>query len=571
VTLEALRGSWEEAWPRALEIWSRFTKLGSPRWCFDGDDEEREGLKASFAMIRLVDHAVVISLRQINSAALTAYPLEVMAHEIGHHVYCPGDLTDQSRMIARMRRALPTKERHAPLVANLYADLLINDRLQRQAGLRMGEVYRTLANGSTDRMWTFYMRIYEILWSLPKQSLAAGEIDPALDSDAALGARLLRVYAKDWLRGAGRFAALCFTYLEGNDGDGVRRALRGWLDTEASPTREVPDGLTEIDEDEIEGAIHPALDPEVSGLDADTDGSERELQGDSAPRIRYREPGEYRELLRSVGVDLPDDEITVRYYRERAIPYLIRFPTREMPETTEPLPEGTEGWDFGESLEQLDIVESLMVSEKVIPGVTTRQRVFGTTAGSAPEREPLDLFLGVDCSGSMQNPAVQMSYPVLAGAIIAISALRAGARVMVTLSGDPGEHRSTEGFVRDEREVLSTLTGYLGTGYAFGIHHLHSAFEKRKPTDRPAHVMIITDHDMFAMLGEKRWNPSGWEMAKQSLDRARGGGTYLLHMQAQWARDEMARMKKDGFDVFTVVQWEDIIPFAQEFSRKKYE
>ena len=43
---------------------------------------------------------------------------EIMAHEIGHHVYVPGNLLDQGRMIARIRYGLPGKEHLAPLVAN---------------------------------------------------------------------------------------------------------------------------------------------------------------------------------------------------------------------------------------------------------------------------------------------------------------------------------------------------------------------------------------------------------------------------------------------------------------------
>ena len=57
-----------------------------------------------------------------------------------------------------------------------------------------------------------------------------------------------------------------------------------------------------------------------------------------------------------------------------------------------------------------------------------------------------------------------------------LSALRAGARVKVVLSGEPGQSVSTEGFVRDPEICLRTLTNYLGTGYAFGIHRLAETF-----------------------------------------------------------------------------------------------
>jgi hypothetical protein len=230
--LERLRDAWAAQWPRALAAWSRFTKLSEPRWCFNEADEKREGLAGSFAMIRLSDQAVVVSLAQVHERGLDRFGVEIMAHEAGHHVYCPASLLDQGRMLARMRHGLPTREHLAPLVANLYADLLLNDRLQRDAGLDMAGVYRALGGGETDRFWTLYMRIYEILWSLPRGTLAAGPGDGRLEADAVLGARLVRSFARDWLDGAGRFAALCLPYLLEDQGQGTRRILRGWLDTE---------------------------------------------------------------------------------------------------------------------------------------------------------------------------------------------------------------------------------------------------------------------------------------------------------------------------------------------------
>ena len=158
--LVTLRDQWAAAWPKALELWSRFTKLSEPRWCFTDEEAAREGLTDSFAMIRFSDQAVVVNLAQIQAYCLENFALEILAHEIGHHVYVPGDLADHARMIARMRWGLPTKEHLAGFIANLYGDLLINDRLQRSASLSESGVYLTLGGDSTNRMLTFYMRIY---------------------------------------------------------------------------------------------------------------------------------------------------------------------------------------------------------------------------------------------------------------------------------------------------------------------------------------------------------------------------------------------------------------------------
>src|SRR5690349_18996545 len=144
-SLESLRDTWIATWPSALAAWSKFTRLRPPTLCLTESEARDEGLTGSFAMIRLVDQAVIVSLPEVVSCGVEQFPGEVLAHEIGHHVLAPATLTDRGRMIARMRWALPTVEQHAPMVANLYTDILINDRLQRGAGLRMADVYRALA------------------------------------------------------------------------------------------------------------------------------------------------------------------------------------------------------------------------------------------------------------------------------------------------------------------------------------------------------------------------------------------------------------------------------------------
>lgn len=101
--LDHLREAWLAAWPTALGLWGRYTRLAEPRWCSSKEQEADEHLTSSFAMIRLDDHAIVISLRQVQELGLQRFALEVMAHEIGHHVLAPGDLSDHGQMIARMR------------------------------------------------------------------------------------------------------------------------------------------------------------------------------------------------------------------------------------------------------------------------------------------------------------------------------------------------------------------------------------------------------------------------------------------------------------------------------------
>jgi hypothetical protein len=577
-TQPTLREAWLECWPKALNVWSPYVKLSEPVWCNSAAEEKREGLTGSFAMIRLVDHRVVISLRQIEEGRLENFAIEILAHEIGHHVYCPADLTDNARMIARLQKGLPSKEHHAPMIGNLYADLLINDRLQRSAGLSMSAVYRQLGIENPGRLWLLYMRTYELLWRLPGQTLAKGDVDARINSDAQLSTRLIRNYAKDWVDGAGRFAALYLPYLMEDDGKNAKKRYQPWNDTQDAGKGGLPSGLTSVEEDEESGAIHPALDPDLSGVDAQSgEAAPSQESGETGRKSTkdFRGPVEYADVLKAAGAGLPEEIVLARYYKELAVPHLIRFPSREAAQAADPSPDGLDTWDTGGQLENIDWMGTLAASPIVIPGVTTRERMYGSAPGSNPETIPLDLYLGVDCSGSMGNPARALSHPILAAAIIALSALRAGANVMVALSGEPGKTVTTEGFIRDETKILTTLTGYLGTGITFGIHRLQDIPENR----RPVHILIITDSDIFRMLDQQVDSKSGWEVARTAAIAARGGATYVLQLPAYLMAQQRAqrtippaeqRMVQDGWHVAHVDSMNQLLVFAREFSQAKY-
>jgi len=274
-------------------------------------------------------------------------------------------------------------------VANLYTDLFINDRLQRQANLRMADIYRKLEQGrsvdakASGGVWTLYMRIYENLWQLEKGELGGGQADERLDTDAWLGARLIRVYANDWMLAAGRFATLLLPYLvEDTDALSPSRYL---LDTRDAARGCQTYGAQQIEDDEEDGAIHPVHDKRISGLDGD------EAPAEPAARQgggQLREPFELGDILKASGVDLSDHEIAIRYYRERALPHLVAFPSRPAPESQEPQMEGLEPWEIGDPLEDIDWLQSVMQSPRPVPGVTTVRRVYGREPARAIDAVP---------------------------------------------------------------------------------------------------------------------------------------------------------------------------------------
>jgi hypothetical protein len=588
-----LKSRWEDAWPGALAAWSRYTQLRPPVLCETRTAAKAENLEGSFAMIRLQDQVIVVDLPHAASQGVADYAVEILAHEIGHHVLAPGTLTDHARCLALMRRALPTLETQAPMMANLYTDLLINDRLQRSAGLRMDAIYRILGKHASDapppgKVWTLYLRIYELLWSLPRGSLGGDRTDDALEGDAWLGMRLVRSYASDWLRASGKFAALLLPHLL--DDKQAANNFAPLHDTRTAGAGGIPSGLTDASADEGD-TDHPSLDPRISGLEPEENPSGTDSAGPattpvsaSPPRpgaSQQRQPFEYGEILRAAGWPGTPHDAAVAYYRELAQHHLVRYPRRSAPESTEPLPEGLEPWDIGDPLDECDWFQSSLQSPRVIPGLTTVRRVYGTSPGHEPRREPIDLDLYVDSSGSMPDPAHLISYPALAGAIIVLSALRAGARVQATLWSGKHQFQTTPGFIRDETAILRVLTAHYGGSTQFPLHVLRDTYATRRADERPVHVLSISDDGVTTMFEDRdEKNRLGWDICAAALSRGRGGGTLALNIPAAWetgryhngtlASTLCHAREKQGWCIHAVPTLEGLVAFARAFSRQKF-
>ena len=376
---------------------------------------------------------------------------------------------------------------------------------------------------------------------------------------------------------AGSFATLFLSYLlEEHE---TSKALAYLQDTKNAAQGSAPSGGLDIEADELEGAIHPAEDPRVSGIDDAVTTHPEEGRESRRSAGQAREPFEYGEILKAAGISLSDHDIAVRYYRERALPYLVPFPSRPNPESPEPQLEGLEPWEIGDPLDDLDWLQSVMQSPTPIPGLTTMRRVYGREEGRVRERMPVDLDMYIDSSGSMPNPQVQMSYLALAGAIIALSALRTGSRVQVTLWSGKNQVMHTKGFVRDEDSILRVLTGFYGGATCFPIHRLRETYTSLAAKARPIHILQISDDGITTMFDVDELGNNGWDVAGEALAAGRAGGTMALNLPAGWKEpgntwpgyDALKRAQAEQrWDIYAVAQLEDLLEFAHAFSRRHY-
>lgn len=544
---------WKLLWNDALSLWSDFVKLSPPKFVSDKGS-------GSFASIRLTDHQVILSIPEIQKYKLEDYGLEIMGHEIGHHVYCPGDLTDQGRLIYIIQTAMPRYEHLASMIVNIYEDLFINDKLKRQHNLRMEEVYQKIGS-QEEKFWNFYMRTYEILWALPSGTLTLGNIENSIHSDAMLVNRIVRNFSNDWLRGAFDFGTICYPYFIDNSNKSYLNHLTIFHDTkDIGEGAEVPSGITDIE-----------IESELGDLSAPSLGKKSEIKPteDIKPKPSLS-PSQYSAICEAMGIKASLSELAYKYYKEKALPFLVSFPSLITPGAPEPLLEGTDLWDIGSPIENINWIESLMKSPVVIPGYTTLESVYGEMPSYEVESNPIDLDLFVDCSGSMPNPQSEISYLTLAGAIIALSALRVGSKVRATLWSGENEYYTTDSFTKNEKSIMEILTGFIGGGTCFPLGLLKSEYENRQPSKRKTHILIISDEGIDTMYTQS-FEKDTREFVKAMLNQAGGGGSMVLNLYSEKLNPEIQHMKDSGWAIYRISNWEELIEFSRNFVKRTYE
>ncbi len=544
--------NWKVKWNEALGLWSDYVKLSMPNFVNTSES-------GSFASIRLTDHQIVLSIPEIQKFKLEDYPLEIMGHEIGHHVYCPGDLTDQGRLIYIIQTSLPRYEHLAPMLVNIYEDLFINDKLKRQHNLRMEEVYQKIGK-QEEKFWNFYMRTYEILWALPENTLTEGVLENQIHADATLVNRIVRNYPNDWIRGAFDFGNICYPYFINNNNESYLNKMKIFFDTkEIGKGAEIPSGITEI---EIESILNDGNDPSL--------GKQKISEESSQTPSPTLTPSQYSAICGAMGITVSESDLAYKYYKEKALPYLVSFPSLITPGAPEALLEGTDLWDIGSPIENINWIESLLKSPVVIPGYTTLENEYGEMPSYEVESNPIDLDLFVDCSGSMPNPLTEISYLTLAGAIITLSALRVGSKVRATLWSGENEYQTTDSFIRDEKSILKILTGFIGGGTCFPLNLLKTEYLNRDPKKRKTHILVISDDGIDTMYSQN-YETDTRIFVKQMLENAGGGGTMVLNLYSTNLSEPIQHMKDNGWDISRVASWPDLIEFSKNFVKKTYE
>lgn len=556
------------AWRAALDLWG--VQLHPPNMV-------RDSATGTFAWFSFPP-SISIDVDELTRQGAQHHLVSVFAHEIGHHVLSPSTRIVSFKLLQQMARAIVASDprRAIPVTAtarhlsNLWSDLLINDRVVRvQRRLHPGTepdmitLWRTLTAGEpvSNAAWWVLMRAYELLWSLPSNTLCPNDppsvpetvreevqarqrIDPAtLDvsmvredlqekervhraaamrvralqdelllsqpvqpvADAEYVAQAIRTFGADPVGGALTFGMVLVPYLvlESMISDGAALPGGGCAEQGGAPATTAELGQVLADPRLNEPAVHPA----AAAVGASPPGQ--------APGQSY---GVAQTLDLFAGSD--PGAVMLAWYEAQARPWIRPLLQSGRGVAAHGIPGPLETWELGDDATELDWPATLAVNPVVVPGVTTRRRTqLPDDPVTTTEAVTLDLY--IDSSGSMTRPE-RGSPAVLAGMILVLSVLKGGGRVRVTSWSGPGQVAGDSVYTRDRLEIMRQLTTFFGGSTVFPLDLLaHRYPPGDHGHDELRHLVVLSDDGLMSLFGAGQEEYAGVAAAvRRQLDTA---------------------------------------------------
>jgi uncharacterized protein YegL len=426
----------------------------------------------------------------------------ISLHEVSHYQIIPYDGLIHARLLKAALKNV--NENFAPIVVNVFADLIIDAKLhKKEPDLILWELKTTfnhLSERTKNKLSEFSKFLFRAYEKLLNIKVANSDLFTSVESVAEKVVNVIKKNFEDetkWEEKVSKIAYHLRTLVNNTFtmvGAGARKG-------EGNTRRKTPGrsrSTVEFPEDILEVMDNPLENKNLDKLKEDNDEELRQKAEEFARETSYSNFGA---PAGQAGL-LIDGNPLATWYRGLAKD-LIRIKIFEEKPGGQ-LPIFPEVWHLGDPLEELDIVQTILNSPVIIPNITTRKWVKNYGKGHLTEKQIPDLLLVLDSSGSMRwNYLAKSSKGVYHTALVAsFAALHFAAKKGVKFSVINFSNRADVcDWTVDYQKAERTLLRYQGGGTHLPIKDIVKQIEK---SERETLIFIITDFGIYNWNSAKK-------------------------------------------------------------------
>ena len=425
----------------------------------------------------------------------------ITLHEVSHYQVIPYDGIINAKLL---RAALKhTNENFAPIIVNLFSDLIIDKKLYMRhpklVSWELKTTFKHIQDTYQKKMSNFTLYLFRVYEILLKISILDHKISDELNLMAIKSEKIISDNFENdalWERKVSKLALLLKELIQ----DNFNLVHEKYIKREGFIYKKCPSkkGYVEIPEDIIDLMDNPIESRNIDKLKRDNDDDLIQKAEDFAKDIPYSEFGA---PARQAGI-LLDLNPLATWYRGQA-KNLIEIKIYEEEKDTE-LPIYPETWRLGDPIDSLDITQTLLTSPIIIPNITTRKwlKIEGPT--QLQEKEIPDLLIVLDSSGSMnwnyKSKRPKGTYHT--ALIAAFAALHYVARKSIKFSVINFSNRTDLcDWTHNYEEAEKTLLRYQGGGTQLPLTAISKQCQK---ANKKVLVFIITDFGIYNWKASKK-------------------------------------------------------------------
>ena len=487
------------AWNKAMRD-LYYPPLNEPHYVFDYSNKE------GFYIDPI--HKWQITMNLANSPIFTdnndyiRFFHAITLHEISHYQIIPYDGLINAKLLNAAMKHMD--ENHAPIIVNLFADLIIDTKLHirypKLISWELKTTYKHILDTNINHISKFSLylfRVYELLLNI-KILDANTQVSNDLNLFASKTENIISTKFENdslWQSKVSKLALLLKPLLADTFNIvGSNSKKKKGYERKKLPGKQQKE--MEIPEDIIDMMDNPLESKNVDKLKAENEDELTQKAEDFAKDIPFSEFGS---PANQAGLILDLNPLAT-WYRANA-KNLIEIKIYEE-QKGEQLPIYPETWRLGDPIESLDITQTLLNSPIIIPNITTRKWVKTEDKMQLKEKEIPDLLIVLDSSGSMNwnYKSKRPSGTYHTALIAAFAALHYVARKPIKFSVINFSNRADIcDWTSNYKHAELTLLRYQGGGTQLPLRAISKQCQK---ANQKVLIFIITDFGIY------NWNAS---------------------------------------------------------------